>query len=239
MTSKLLRCVFLAALAAAISGPAWAGELKLTMQNGRVTLIADNVPVRQILQEWARVGQTQIVNADKVSGPNLTLQLVDTPERDALDILLRSASGYIAAPRTTPALNAAMYDRITIFMSTTKAPAQVATAAPPPTFQRPPQPDDSDEPINVQMPQPMNPGMYPVAGQPGLQPMPGMQPQPQPIGQQPQQLPAQPGSSPVPGQLLTKPGVMPPPQQMPPAMPNPYQPVQRPGGPGGPGGGEL
>ena len=49
--------------------PASAGELKLTMQNGRVTIIADNVPLRQILQEWARVGQTKIVNADKMSGP--------------------------------------------------------------------------------------------------------------------------------------------------------------------------
>ena len=71
------------------------------MQNGRVTIIADNVPLRQILQEWARVGQTKIVNADKLAGPahNVTLQLIDAPERDALDILLRSASGYIAAPR--------------------------------------------------------------------------------------------------------------------------------------------
>ena len=165
MKSKLLRCVLLAALAAAVSVPVSAGELKLTMQDGRVTLIADNVPIRQILQEWARIGQTRIVNVEKVSGPNLTLQLINTPERDALDVILRSASGYIAAPRTTPVANAALYDRITIFTATTRAPAQVATAiAPPPTFQRPPQPDDGDEPINVQMPQPVNPGVAYPAG---------------------------------------------------------------------------
>src|SRR3982751_1223916 len=125
MTKTLLRCVFLAALAAAVSIPASAGELKLTMQDGRVTLIADNVPVRQILQEWARVGQTKIVNAERLSGPNVTLQLVNTPERDALDILLRSANGYIAAPRPAPMANAATYDRITIFVSTVRPPAQV------------------------------------------------------------------------------------------------------------------
>ena len=69
------------------------------MQNGRVTIIADNVPLRQILQEWARVGQTKIVNADKLTGPTSRCSWSNAPERDALDILLRSASGYIAAPR--------------------------------------------------------------------------------------------------------------------------------------------
>ena len=122
------------------------------MQDGRVTLIADNVPLRQILQEWARVGQTKIVNAEKMNGPNLTIQLVNMPERDALDILLRSAAGYIAAPRPVALPGAAIFDRVTI-MATSRAPAATASAAPPPTFQRPPQPiDDGDEPINVAMP---------------------------------------------------------------------------------------
>jgi hypothetical protein len=226
----ILRCVLLAALAMAVSLPATAGELKLTMQNGRVTLIAENVPVRQILQEWARIGQTRIVNAEKLSGPNVTLQLIDTPERDALDILLRSASGYIAAPRPTPLANAAIYDRVTIFMSTTRAPAQAAAtaAAPPPTFQRP-MPDDSDEPINVQMP--------PQMVNPANQPYPGMPPQGMPA-QQP--MPMQPGptTSPVPGPITSpRPGALPQPT-MPGTAPNPYQPVPlRPGGgPGGPGG---
>jgi|SRR5215831_20237608 len=235
MTSKLLRCVFLAAVAAAVAVPASAGELKLTMQDGRVTLIADNVPVRQILQEWERVGQAKIVNVEKVTGPNLTLQLINSPERDALDIILRSANGYIAAPRTTAVAGAAVYDRITVFVSVNRAPAQVASSAPPPTFQRPPQPDDSDEPINVQMPpQPMvypNQQMQPM---PGMMPAPGVQPQPQ---QQQQQL-SQPGMSPMPGPMVVpRPGAMP--QPMPQStMPNPYQPIQRPGG-GGPGGTEL
>ena len=131
MKNILLRGAFVAALATAfslpsgLSGPAFAGELKLSMQNGRVTIIADNVPLRQILQEWARVGQTTIVNADKMTGPAITLQLVDAPERDALDILLRSASGYIAAPRPVPLANAAFYDRVTI-MATSRAPAAAA-----------------------------------------------------------------------------------------------------------------
>src|SRR5215813_12874520 len=129
MTKLIPRCVFFAAVAVALAAPASAGELKLTMQDGRVTIIADNVPLRQILQEWARVGQTQIVNLDKLPGGNVTLQLVNA---SALDVLLRSANGYIAAPRPAPLVGAAAFDRITIFVSTKVAPTQSASAAPPP-----------------------------------------------------------------------------------------------------------
>ena len=222
MKNKLLRCVFLAAMACGLSAPAFAGDLKLSMQNGRVTIIAVDVPLRQILQEWARVGQTKIVNADKLSGPAMTLQLVDAPERDALDILLRSASGYIAAPRPVQVAGAAIYDRVTI-MATSRAPAVTASNTPPPpppTFQRPPQPvDDSDEPINVSMPPPpQNQVVTPFPGVP-------QQPPINPNLQQPnQQMPM---TAPRPGVLPT------------PGAPNPYTPIVRPGpggGPGGPGG---
>src|SRR5213078_959613 len=124
MTKFLLRCAFLAVLAAAVAAPASAGELKLTMQDGRVTIQADNVPLRQILLEWARVGQTKIVNAEKLSGPSVTLQLINVSEREALDVILRSANGYIAAPRMTPIAGAAMFDRVTIFVSSKPTPTQ-------------------------------------------------------------------------------------------------------------------
>jgi hypothetical protein len=236
MTKIILRCVFLAALAVAVSKPVVAGELKLSMHDGRVTVMADNVPLRQILQEWERVGQTRILNADKLTGPPLTIQLVDTPERDALDILLRSANGYIAAPRTTPVANAAVFDRVTIFVSTSRPPAQVVSAAPIPTFQRPPQPDDSDEPINVAMPpQMLNQGN---PNNPAMLPYPGIPPQGTPGNlpyQMQQQLQQGPVTSPMPGPLMApRPGALPQPQ-MPAGIPNPYQPVPvRPGG-GGPG----
>ena len=113
MKKTMLRCAVLAALAGGLSVPASAQELTLTMQDGRVTLHATNVPVRQILLEWGRIGQAKVVNADKLTG-NLTLQIVNQPERDVLDILLRSAAGYIAAPRPTVVAGAALYDRVTI-----------------------------------------------------------------------------------------------------------------------------
>ena len=232
MKNHLLRCAFVAALAFGVSGPAAAGELKLSMQNGRVTIVADNVPLRQILQEWARVGQTKIINADKMNGPNITLQLTDASEKDALDILLRSASGYIAAPRPVPVANAAYYDRVTI-MATSRAPAVTASQMTPPTFQRPPPQtiDDNDEPININMPPPQQPG-NPVTGQ-----FPGMPPQP---AQMPGQMPVQtqPGA-PVAPITSPRPGAVQQPQQMPIGGPNPYQPVVRPPLPNGRGGGGL
>ena len=235
MKKTLLRCACLAVVLAAVSIPASAGELKLTMQDGRVTLVADNVPVRQILQEWARIGQTRIVNAEKLNGPNLTLQLVNTPERDALDIILRAASGYIAAPREIPVAGGAMYDRITIFMSTARPPAQVASVNPVPTFQRPPQPDDSDEPITIAMP----PGMNPNVVNPGMvNPAMINQVNGQYPGMPPQQIQQMPTSSPAPGPLMSpRPGALPQPA-LPPGYPNPYQPQILKPGPGGGGGGQ-
>ena len=222
MKHSLLRCACVAALACGVVSPASAGELKVSMQNGRVTIIADSVPLRQILQEWGRVGQTRIVNVEKLSGPAVTMQLIDMPERDALDILLRSASGYIAAPRPVQVANAAFYDRVTI-MATSRAPAATAANMMPPSFQRPPQPiDDSDEPINMGMPPPpqqANPnGVFPGQYPPGMMP-----PQAQPGAVQ------APLTSPRPGAVQAPPA--------PTGFPNPYQPVIRtPGAPPLPGG---
>jgi hypothetical protein len=205
--------------------PAAAAELKLSMESGRVTLIAQDVPVRQILQEWARVGQTKIVNGEKISGPPVSLQLVNVPEKEALDILLRSASGYMAAPRPDILAKASMYDRIMI-MPTSRAPMASASAAPAPTpfTQRPPMPvDDDDEPVSPNMP-----GMGPNGPQPnvpGVNPFPGAQ-APNPYQNQQQPTPY----------LSNRPGVPVGTQQTPGGQPMPNQPtVVKPVGPGGGG----
>ena len=64
-----------------------------------MSLSAKNATVGQILAEWAKVGQTKIVNAERVGGGPMTLELTDVPEAEALEILLRSAGGYVLAPR--------------------------------------------------------------------------------------------------------------------------------------------
>ena len=81
-------------------------EVQLTMSAGRVSLSAKNATVGQILAEWARIGQTKIVNVERVPGGPMTLELTNVPEVEALEILLRSAGGYVLAPRQAGPANA-------------------------------------------------------------------------------------------------------------------------------------
>ena len=74
-------------------------EVHLIIRDGHVDLDARDATVRQILTEWARVGQTRVVNGDGITGGPVTLQLSNVPEAEALEILLRSVSGYMTAPR--------------------------------------------------------------------------------------------------------------------------------------------
>jgi hypothetical protein len=119
--------------------------------------VATNATVRQILTEWARVGQTKIVNVERIPGGPLTLQFANVPEQDALDVLLRAVTGYMAAPRAVQVANLSRYDRILVLP--TAAIARVAVAAPATSvLQRPfvppntPNDDNDDQPSVVQPP---------------------------------------------------------------------------------------
>lgn len=114
-----------------LATPAWAQQLTLKMHEGRVSVTAVNVPLRQVLTEWARVGGVTIVNADKVSGPLVTLTLPDVTERQALDALLRGVSGYMLAARPAGRPGASAYDRILI-LPTSAAPPPVRASGPSP-----------------------------------------------------------------------------------------------------------
>lgn len=77
-----------------------AAAVTLSILDGRVWLAADRATIAEILAEWARVGQTQILNAERVGGAPLTLDLRGMPELDALDIVMRSAGGFLTVSRT-------------------------------------------------------------------------------------------------------------------------------------------
>ena len=110
---KIFRCAFVVAALAVLAAPVSAGELRLTINNGLVTVIAEDVPVSRILSEWARIGQTKIVNGEKLMTP-VSLELIDMPEKKALEIVLRSASGFMAAERKELVAGASTFDRIMI-----------------------------------------------------------------------------------------------------------------------------
>jgi hypothetical protein len=109
--------------------PAGAQPFKMHIANGRVSLEAVNVSARQILAEWARIGGTKVVGAEKITGAPLTLKLVDMPERQALDIILRNVAGFMAAPRSaTSTAGASTYDRILV-MATSAGASQASNAS--------------------------------------------------------------------------------------------------------------
>lgn len=123
MTRHILPAIALV-LAAAL--PAAAQSVSMTLRDGRVTLVTQNASPAAILAEWARLGQVKVVDGERVPGPPLTLRLENVPEREALDIILRGAAGYIAAPRTQ-ALGggASRFDRV-IVMATSPGMASAA-----------------------------------------------------------------------------------------------------------------
>jgi hypothetical protein len=131
-------------------------EVRVTIHDGLVTVVAKDATLRQILAEWARVGQTKIVNAERIPGGPVTLELVNVPEVQALDTLLRSVAGYLAAPRAELAANLSQFDRVVV-MPTSTAPrsqpgAQAPTFQQQPQFPPPPVDDDDDQRGNPNIP---------------------------------------------------------------------------------------
>lgn len=124
------RVILTALVVLATALPAAAQQLTLQIRDGLVTMHAASVPVRQVLAEWARVGGTRVVGAERIAGQPLTLTLEGVPEAKALDIILRGAAGYVAATRAVPGSGLSTYDRILV-LATSSAPAAAAAGARP------------------------------------------------------------------------------------------------------------
>jgi hypothetical protein len=106
------------------------GDLRLAFQNGRVTLIAQDVPLREILAEWERVGGTRVVNRDAAPAASVTLDLSDVPEARALAILLQQVAGYFASERTTLVEASSRFTRIVIMPGAERLAAVLPAPAP-------------------------------------------------------------------------------------------------------------
>ena len=102
---RYLASVVLAVATAIVPGRAVAQTaasgrtLELTFHNGLVTLVARGVTVPEIMTEWARQGGSRVVNAEKMTGGPVNYEFHDVPETVVLQSVLRSAAGFIAAPR--------------------------------------------------------------------------------------------------------------------------------------------
>ena len=101
-------------------------DVQLSIRDGRISIVARDATVSQILAEWAAVGQIQIVNGEKIPRDPITIELENVSEQQALDVVLRTASGYIAASRAIAVPNASRFDRIVV------VPPSVVPTPPPP-----------------------------------------------------------------------------------------------------------
>lgn len=215
-------------------------DVTITISDGKVSVDAKEATVRQILTEWARVGQTRIVNVERITGAPLTLNLVQVPEAEALEIVLRSVSGYLAAPRAVTISNASRFDRILVMPTSTPprnvqpAPTQGAQSFQPPVAM-PPDDIDIDDPGMPPGPTdgpPRGPifPQYPVGG-PGANP--NMPPRGPVFPQSGNPFPAgvpTPNPGAVPGQAFQPAGQFPsgqfPPTQFPPVQQVPGAPIR-------------
>jgi hypothetical protein len=124
--------------ACAIAAPARA-DVQFSMRDGRVSIVAKDATVAEILAEWARVGQTRVVNREVMARERVTIELKDVSEEQALAVLLRHASGYIAAPRASALPDASRFDRIFVMPSSV---ARGAIPVRPPAADADPDPPD-------------------------------------------------------------------------------------------------
>jgi hypothetical protein len=108
-------------------------SVQLTIRDSRVWLKTERATIAEILAEWSRVGATQMVNTERITSPLLTLDLRGVPEMEALDVIMRSAGGFVAVSRTdgVEASGLSRFSRVVIVPSAANGGTRVA--APPPT----------------------------------------------------------------------------------------------------------
>jgi hypothetical protein len=187
-----------------------AAQVDLKIVDGRVWLVATNATVAQILNEWTRIGGTQVVNAERVPGAPLTLELSDVSEQEALDVVLQSAAGFMAVRRAAPVIAMSSFDRILIL------PVSTVSLDPPPA---PSRGETAPPPVFAEPPMPLPPGADPV------QPVIGADGRPVPDDQQDANgLQGQP-----PLAMPTPPGLSPPAVSVPPYPEAPAEPAASPG----------
>ena len=106
------------ALATAVAAtPAGGEEIRISIDGGRVTLVATEARLADVLAEWSRVGATRFEGVEALAGEPVTLHLADVTEEAAISLLLDSATGYVAAPRRGGSSGPSRYDRVTILVA--------------------------------------------------------------------------------------------------------------------------
>jgi hypothetical protein len=172
-TFALVAAAALCASSAVLPAQTAERKLELSFNNGLVRLVATNVTVREILGEWTRRGGSQIINGEKMGGAPITVVFENASEREVLDSLLRSAAGYVLAPRLPNTTAGSQFAVISILPTSQAVAGPTFGGSPAPAPVRT-GPDDEIPPVTPPA----------VAGQP-VNPPANTQPQPDPNANRP------------------------------------------------------
>jgi hypothetical protein len=117
-------------------------DVHVSMRDGRVSISAQNATVGEILAEWSKIGQIKVLNLEVLPSDRISIELKDVSEEQALDVVLRAVSGYVAARRQIVVADISRFDRILIMPPSVAPPPvanerSVASAIPAPTDQVP------------------------------------------------------------------------------------------------------
>jgi hypothetical protein len=126
--------------------------LQLSFESdGRVSLAAKGVTIREILAEWARQCGCYVVNGDKMTGGPLEIPLLfeHQPQGTVLESLLRAAAGFVLTPQRAGVTSKSSFE--TIYIVATSA-ASASSYVPPPStpsfgISTPGGPDDEIAPV--------------------------------------------------------------------------------------------
>ena len=113
-TRTAARTLLVAAAVLAAASPAVGQTPEVSFRAGRVTVTARDTPLAAILDAWERQGGSRFVDPGRLANRSISVHMVEVPEREALRVLLRSAAGYVAVPRTNRQPGASAFDRIFI-----------------------------------------------------------------------------------------------------------------------------
>jgi hypothetical protein len=120
---SIVAAAFVLVVSGSVAAQAPARKLQITFDNqGNVTLIAEGVTVNDILREWTRVGGSQFPGSEKLVSTMLPpVQFENHPEAEVLKSLLRSAAGYMIAPRPKGSAGPSRFNVLMVATSTATA----------------------------------------------------------------------------------------------------------------------
>ncbi|MGH9257640.1 MAG: hypothetical protein ACRD3C_24035 [Vicinamibacterales bacterium] len=143
---RVWRSLALGLVVSCVAAPAGAQQdVAFEFRDGRVTLSAQDVSLSRILEEWARVGGTHILNGDNLPRSSVTMQFTGVLESQVLGVLLEGVAGYIASKRPPAHAGTSSFERILIVPTSSPVPAapvdpipqpRLGVRLPPPPFVR-------------------------------------------------------------------------------------------------------